>query len=99
MLDTPQVAEDTAIFDEVTEDDYRAVVRGRLAEDDFIEEDNGVSGYADNGEDHWGRAGDDDDDREGESNEDLDEKGERRGLWRGELTRRARTRREKCSTD
>lgn len=47
---------------------YRSVVRGRLMEDDFIEEDNGVSGYADNGMDEWDRSasdGEGDDDEKG----------------------------------
>ncbi|GAA6009942.1 DNA-directed DNA polymerase alpha catalytic subunit POL1 [Rhodotorula paludigena] len=56
------------VYDEVDEDVYRSVVRGRLMEDDFIEEDNGVSGYADNGMDEWDRSasehGDDDNDDE-----------------------------------
>lgn len=50
----PQVKEAEAIFDEVDETDYRTIVKGRLAEDDFIEEEGGVSsGYADNGMDDW----------------------------------------------
>ncbi|KAK4052007.1 DNA-directed DNA polymerase alpha catalytic subunit pol1 [Microbotryomycetes sp. JL221] len=48
-----KVEDDDQIFDTVTEEDYKLVVSDRLARDDFIEEDNGVSGYADNGEDHW----------------------------------------------
>jgi DNA polymerase alpha subunit A len=39
-----------------------------LAEDEFIEEDQGVSGYADNGMDDW--------DREERSESDDDEDGE-----------------------
>lgn len=46
------------------EEDYRTIVKGRLAEDDFIEEDNGVSGYADNGEDHWDRSEEDEEDEQ-----------------------------------
>lgn len=57
------------MYDEVEEDVYRSVVRGRLMEDDFIEEDDGVSGYADNGMDDWDRSAsehdDDDDDEKG----------------------------------
>lgn len=64
-----QAKEEVAIFDEVNEDDYRSIVKGRLAEDDFIEEDNGVSGYADNGEDHWDRS---------DESEDEEERGEGR---------------------
>lgn len=58
------------VYDEVDEDVYRSVVRGRLMEDDFIEEDNGVSGYADNGMDEWDRSasdGEHDDDEKGAS--------------------------------
>lgn len=54
------------MYDEVDEDVYRSVVRGRLMEDDFIEEDNGVSGYADHGMDEWDRSG-------SEKDEDADE--------------------------
>jgi DNA polymerase alpha subunit A len=45
--------EDSTIYDEVTEDQYKDVVKGRLLKDDFIEED-GVDGYVDNGMDDWG---------------------------------------------
>ncbi|BGP09423.1 DNA-directed DNA polymerase alpha catalytic subunit pol1 [Rhodotorula toruloides] len=64
-----QLKEQEAVYDEVEEDVYRSVVRGRLMEDDFIEEDDGVSGYADNGMDDWDRSAsehDDDDDDEKE---------------------------------
>ncbi|KAJ7717680.1 DNA polymerase family B-domain-containing protein [Mycena metata] len=45
--------EDGAIYDEVSEDQYRSVVRGRLQKDDFVEDD-GVGGYVDNGmEEDW----------------------------------------------
>lgn len=47
-----QPAEDTKIYDEVTEEQYKDVVRGRLQRDDFILDD-GVAGYADNGMDDW----------------------------------------------
>ncbi|KAK4050302.1 DNA-directed DNA polymerase alpha catalytic subunit pol1 [Microbotryomycetes sp. JL201] len=66
-----KVQEDTAIFDTVTEEDYKLVVSDRLARDDFIEEDNGVSGYADNGEDHWDNR---DPDERQSSSEDENEK-------------------------
>ncbi|GAA5873099.1 hypothetical protein JCM8547_006792 [Rhodosporidiobolus lusitaniae] len=55
-----EVKEEEAVYDEVDEDVYRSVVRGRLMEDDFIEEDEGVSGYADNGMDEWDRSASDD---------------------------------------
>ncbi|KAM0786373.1 hypothetical protein ACM66B_001841 [Microbotryomycetes sp. NB124-2] len=67
-----KVQDDTAIFDTVTEEDYKLVVSDRLARDDFIEEDNGVSGYADNGEDHWDNGRDEDE--KTSSSEDENEK-------------------------
>ena len=50
-----QPEEDAVLYDEVTEDQYRKVVSGRLGKDDFIEDD-GVGGYNDNGMDDWGQA-------------------------------------------
>jgi len=44
--------EEADIYDEVTEDQYKSVVRGRLAKDDFVVDD-GVGGYLDNGMDDW----------------------------------------------
>lgn len=45
--------EDTEIYDEVSEDQYRSIVHGRLAKDDFVVDD-GIDGYMDNGMDDWG---------------------------------------------
>lgn len=45
------------------DDDYKSIVKGRLQEDDFIEDDDG-SGYIDNGMDDW--------DREDHSKEDKE---------------------------
>ncbi|KDQ26754.1 hypothetical protein PLEOSDRAFT_1105655 [Pleurotus ostreatus PC15] len=42
------------IYDEVSEDQYKAVVKGRLQEDDFVVDD-GVGGYVDNGMDEYGQ--------------------------------------------
>jgi DNA polymerase alpha subunit A len=60
------------IYDEVDDDEYRSVVRARLDEDDFIEDDDG-SGYVDNGEeDDWNRrtrGSDDEDEEEGDSDD------------------------------
>lgn len=44
--------EDVELYDEVTEDQYRSIVRGRLQQDDFVVDD-GVAGYTDNGMDDW----------------------------------------------
>ena len=44
--------EDAEIYDEVTEDQYKSVVQGRLAKDDFVVDD-GVGDYLDNGMDDW----------------------------------------------
>ncbi|KAJ7623603.1 hypothetical protein FB45DRAFT_837909 [Roridomyces roridus] len=54
--------EDVGIYDEVSEDQYRRVVRNRLQEDDFVEDD-GVGGYVDNGlEEDWDREADEEED-------------------------------------
>ncbi|PPQ69598.1 hypothetical protein CVT26_001586 [Gymnopilus dilepis] len=49
--------EDTDIYDEVSEEQYRSIVKGRLQRDDFVVDD-GAEGYVDNGMDDW--AGDED---------------------------------------
>ncbi|PCH44462.1 hypothetical protein WOLCODRAFT_105176 [Wolfiporia cocos MD-104 SS10] len=55
--------EDVRIYDEVTEDQYKSIVRGRLAKDDFVVDD-GVRGYMDTGVDDF---------EEAETREDSDE--------------------------
>ncbi|KAF8196860.1 DNA polymerase family B-domain-containing protein [Mycena galopus ATCC 62051] len=62
--------EDVEIYDEVTEDQYRSIVRGRLQSDDFVEDD-GIGGYVDNGqEEDWGGS----DEEELDSDEDVPKK-------------------------
>ncbi|KAJ7272585.1 DNA polymerase family B-domain-containing protein [Mycena haematopus] len=62
--------EDVEIYDEVTEDQYRSIVRGRLQRDDFVEDD-GIGGYVDNGqEEDWGGS----DEEELDSDEDVPKK-------------------------
>lgn len=64
-------ADESDIYDEVTEDQYQSIVGSRLANDDFIEDDDG-SGYVDNGMDDWGggvESSEDEDDFEGEDEE------------------------------
>ncbi|KAK9476142.1 hypothetical protein V1514DRAFT_337844 [Lipomyces japonicus] len=53
------------IYDEVNEDEFKQVVRGRLLEQDFVVDDNGL-GYADDGRDAWDHTGE----TEGESEEE-----------------------------
>ena len=60
-----QAQEDVDIYDEVTEDQYKNIVRGRLQKDDFVVDD-GVSGYMDNGMDDWTGAEKDDQDDDDE---------------------------------
>lgn len=51
-LDSYQIEEQGAIYDEVDEDGYKKVVRGRLDEDEFVVDDHG-EGYADDGREEW----------------------------------------------
>ena len=51
-LSTYQVAEEEQVYDEVDEEGYKKVVRGRLDRDDFVIDDNG-EGYADDGREEW----------------------------------------------
>lgn len=51
--------EDDTIYDEVTEDQYKSIVRGRLQRDDFVVDD-GAAGYVDNGMDDWTGGNDED---------------------------------------
>lgn len=66
-----QEARSNKIYDEVDDEEYRTVVRARLDEDDFIEDD-GCEGYIDNGEDDWDRrrrGSDEDEDDEDDSDD------------------------------
>lgn len=51
-LDSYQVEDQAAIYDEVDEEGYKKVVRSRLNEDDFVVDDKG-EGYADDGREEW----------------------------------------------
>ena len=64
--------EDDKIYDEVSEDQYRRIVKGRLMEDDFVVDD-GVGGYMDNGMDDW--AGGDQNAEESDEEYDKPKKG------------------------
>jgi DNA polymerase alpha subunit A len=63
-----QVEDDVNLYDEVTEDQYKSIVRGRLQRDDFVVDD-GVTGYMDNGMDDFGEA-----DGNVESDDDVDDR-------------------------
>jgi hypothetical protein len=41
------------LYDKVADNVYKSIVKGRLEQDDFVEDD-GVDGYADNGMDDFG---------------------------------------------
>jgi DNA polymerase alpha subunit p180 N terminal len=47
-----QDIEDDELYDEVDENQYKNIIKGRLQEDDFVIDDDG-GGYADNGMDDW----------------------------------------------
>ena len=51
-LETYQVEDQGAVYDEVDEEGYKKVVRSRLNQDDFVVDDNG-EGYADDGREEW----------------------------------------------
>ncbi|EXJ58249.1 DNA polymerase alpha subunit A [Cladophialophora yegresii CBS 114405] len=51
-LESYQIEDQGAIYDEVDEDGYKKVVRSRLDKDDFVVDDNG-EGYADDGREEW----------------------------------------------
>ncbi|SNX87111.1 related to POL1 - DNA-directed DNA polymerase alpha, 180 KD subunit [Melanopsichium pennsylvanicum] len=72
--------EDDAIYDEVSEDEYRSILRGRVMDDDFIEDDDG-SGYVDHGQDEWddrNRRQDDDDEETEDEQEYFERTGKRK---------------------
>ena len=51
-LSSYNVQEEEDLYDEVDEESYKKVVRGRLDQDDFVIDDNG-EGYADDGREEW----------------------------------------------
>ncbi|KAF9006961.1 hypothetical protein BDQ17DRAFT_1351161 [Cyathus striatus] len=61
---------DDTIYDEVTEEEYKTIVRGRLQKDDFVVDD-GAEGYMDNGMDDWMGG---DEEEEDNSEEEVDRK-------------------------
>lgn len=71
-MSTYEVAEEEQLYDEVDEEGYKKIVRGRLDEDDFVVGDEG-EGYVDDGREEW----DDDQGRyryAGTESEDEDER-------------------------
>jgi DNA polymerase alpha subunit A len=61
--------EEFQIYDKLSEDQYRSLVKGRLQRDDFVVDD-GVAGYTDNGMDDWAGGQDDNDADEDEEDEE-----------------------------
>lgn len=51
-LESYQIEDQGAVYDEVDEEGYKKVVRGRLNQDDFVVDDTG-EGYADDGREEW----------------------------------------------
>ena len=51
-LSTYEVAEEEQLYDEVDEEGYKKIVRGRLDKDDFVVGDEG-EGYVDDGREEW----------------------------------------------
>ena len=65
MTLTTRQEEDDTIYDEVTEDQYKSIVKGRLQRDDFVVDD-GAGGYMDNGMDDWNEADEEEEEEEEE---------------------------------
>ncbi|PPQ85267.1 hypothetical protein CVT25_010040 [Psilocybe cyanescens] len=63
--------QDVDIYDEVSEEQYKKIVKGRLQRDDFVVDD-GAEGYVDNGMDDW--TGGDEDARDSEEEDRKKEK-------------------------
>ncbi|SPO47594.1 related to POL1 - DNA-directed DNA polymerase alpha, 180 KD subunit [Moesziomyces antarcticus] len=83
-------SDDDAIYDEVSEDEYRSIIRGRVMDDDFIEDDDG-SGYVDHGQDEWDQRARANDDDEDEDTEDEQEYFERTGKRKPKKGTKARS--------
>jgi DNA polymerase alpha subunit A len=73
---TTRQEEDDTIYDEVTEDQYKSIVKGRLQRDDFVVDD-GAGGYMDNGMDDWTDGNEED--------EEEDEEEIRKGIYAYDL--------------
>ena len=86
-LPQPNEEDDADIYDEVSEQAYQSIVRGRMMEDDFIEDDDG-SGYVDHGQDEWENRHLGDSDQE--SSEDEHEYFERTGRKKPKKSKRGK---------
>ncbi|KAJ1580306.1 hypothetical protein NDA11_003538 [Ustilago hordei] len=80
--------DDDAIYDQVSEDEYRSILRGRIMDNDFIEDDDG-SGYVDHGQDEWDDRvrGDDDEDQDTENEQEYFERTGKRKPKKGTKAR------------
>ncbi|CAO1616593.1 unnamed protein product [Parajaminaea phylloscopi] len=65
--------EDNDLYDEVSEQEYKSILRGRMMDDDFIEDDDG-SGYVDDGRNEWERSEGEESGEESETAEDYFER-------------------------
>lgn len=70
-LDNYKIQEAEDIYDEVDDEGYKKVIKGRLDQDDFVVNDNG-EGYADDGREEW-------DDRRPQDDSDSEEELPSRG--------------------
>ena len=68
---TTRQEEDDTIYGEITKDQYKSIVKGRLQRDDFVVDDR-AGGYMDNGMDEW---------TDGNEDESEDEKETRKGIY------------------
>lgn len=62
----------------MTENEYKSILRGRMMDDDFIEDDDGTGAYVDDGRNEWERSGGEESDEESETEEDYYERTGRR---------------------
>lgn len=93
-LSTYEVEEEEDLYQEVDEDEYKKVVRDRLAQDDFVVDDNG-EGYMDNGMDDWGDEGR----REGSYDEESDEEAGKKGKGKNAKRKREDEAKRKMERD
>ncbi|CAO1638402.1 unnamed protein product [Sympodiomycopsis kandeliae] len=70
--------DDDDLYDEVSEQEYKSILRGRMMDDDFIEDDDG-SGYVDDGRNEWERSDGEQDNADSDDSESAADYFERTG--------------------